>query len=71
MTEAKAKTKADPVINWKSFQKNTLDMLPVQALKGRALWIGIFVYIYLCSCTSIHLNAYTSIPQSAYMLIRL
>ena len=45
MTEAKAKVKAEPVINWKSFQKNTLDMLPVKALKGRALWMGIFVYI--------------------------
>ena len=30
MTEAKAKVKAEPVINWKSFQKNTLDLLPVK-----------------------------------------
>ena len=63
MTEAKAKTKADPVINWKSFQKNTLDMLPVKALKGRALWMGIFVYIYLglgggfiTSCLFLNIN---------------
>ena len=63
MTEAKAKVKAEPVINWKSFQKNTLDMLPVKALKGRALWMGIFVYIYLglgggfiTSCLFLNIN---------------
>ena len=63
MTEAKAKVKAEPVINWKSFQKNTLDMLPVKALKGRALWMGIFVFIYLglgggfiTSCLFLNIN---------------
>ena len=63
MTEAKAKVKAEPVINWKSFQKNTLDMLQVKALKGRALWMGIFVYIYLglgggfiTSCLFLNIN---------------
>ena len=27
------KEKAEPVINWKTFQKNTLDFLPTKALK--------------------------------------
>ena len=63
MVESKTKNKADPVINWKNFQKNTLDMLPVKALKGRALWLGIFVYIYLglgggfiTSCLFLNIN---------------
>ena len=57
------KAKAEPVINWKTFQKNTLDFLPTKALKGRALWLGTFVYIYLglgggfiTSCLFLNIN---------------
>ena len=67
MSEAKVKAEQvihpERFINWKAFQKTMLDILPVNALKGKALWLGIFVYLYLgigggfiTSCLFLNIN---------------
>ena len=67
MSEAKVKAeqviRPERFINWKAFQKTMLDILPVNALKGKAMWLGIFVYLYLgigggfiTSCLFLNIN---------------